>query len=389
MGGEAPPSKSGAQTLNGASRTSTPIRPAPPAAFPREGGRLSRRLFIASSLALAACDRPSIAGATASPDLPPLKSLAPFPIGACARSDQLDDPAWTALALRNLSQITPEWEMKMEAIVGDDGALGFEAADRLAAFTQQHGLRLHGHALIWYAQDNAYFRGLPPARFTAEYDRYIASVAGRYRGKVVSWDVVNEPVAEDGNGLRSSLWSERLGADGYMVRAFQQARAADPDAVLFLNDYNLENLPAKGATFLRTVERLLKAGAPIGGLGTQSHLDIEIPAGRIRDWMRDAASLGLPIHVSELDASLRGERRLDMRTPAQRRTQQTARVGELAGAFMALPERQRFAFTVWGLRDTDSWLRRGERDDGEDSPLPFDAAGRPNPMARTLADAFR
>lgn len=353
---------------------------------------LNRRALLAAPLLaaplLAACERIAVARPATAPDLPPLKSLVPFPVGSCAKSNQLDDPAWVALALRNLSQITPEWEMKMEAIVGDGGDLRFDGGDRLAAFAGEHGLRLHGHALIWYAQDNAFFRGLPAARFAAEYDRYIAAVAGRYRGRVASWDVVNEPVAEDGNGLRTCLWSERLGADGYMIRAFEQARAADPDAVLFLNDYNLENLPAKGATFLRTVERLMKAGAPIGGIGTQSHLDIEIPAGRIRDWMRDAASLGLPIHVSELDASLRSDRRLDTRSPAVRLEQQTARVGELAEAFMALPARQRFAFTCWGLRDADSWLRQGQRDDGEDSPLLFDAAGRPNPMARAMAKAF-
>ena len=358
-----------------------------------EKDQVTRRLLLTAPLLaaplLAACERLAVAQPSPRPDLPPLKALAPFPVGSCAKSNQLDDPAWVALALRNLSQITPEWEMKMEAVVGDGGALRFDGADRLAAFAHQNGLRLHGHTLIWYAQDNAFFRGLPAARFGAEYDRYIAAVAGRYRGQVAGWDVVNEPVAEDGNGLRSCLWSERLGADGYMIRAFEQARAADPDAVLFLNDYNLENLPAKGATFLRTVERLMKAGAPIGGIGTQSHLDIEIPAGRIRDWMRDAASLGLPIHVSELDASLRSDRRLDARSPAARLEQQTARVGELAEAFMALPDRQRFAFSVWGLRDTDSWLRQGERDDGRDSPLPFDAAGRPNGLARSLAAAFR
>jgi endo-1,4-beta-xylanase len=348
---------------------------------------IGRRAFLASTAALAACDRFAAADAPPTGDLPPLK-IAPFPIGAAVRSDRPDDPAWLRLALRNLDQITPEWEMKMEAIVGDDGAFDFTRADRLAAFARDNGLRLHGHALIWYSQDNAFFRGLPEARFGAEYDRYIAAVAGRYRGQATSWDVVNEPVSEDGTGLRDCLWSHRLGLDGYMIRAFEQARAADPEAVLFLNDYNLENIPAKGATFLKTVERLLKAGAPIGGLGTQSHLDIESPAGQIRAWMRDAGSLGLPIHISELDASQRRDGPVDLRTPAQRREQQVAHVTELAEAFMALPERQRFAFTVWGLRDTDSWLRQGDRDDGRDSPLPFDAAGRPNPMAQALVDAF-
>ena len=200
--------------------------------------------------------------------------------------------------------------------------------------------------------------------------------------------MVNEPIAEDGNGLRNSHWSRNLGDDGYMIRAFEQAKLADPVAVLFVNDYNLENNPVKGATFLRTVERLLKAGAPIGGLGTQSHLDIEIPAGQISRFMRDLGSFGLPVHMSELDASLRRERGGDIRSRAQRLEQQRARVVELAEAFMALPERQRFAFTIWGLRDSDSWLRRGERDDGKDQPLLFDDAGRAKPLTTAVAEVF-
>ena len=176
-----------------------------------------------------------------------------------------------------------------------------------------------------------------------------------------------------------------------MVRAFEQARAADPDAVLFLNEYNLENIPRKGATFLHLVERLLKLGAPIGGIGNQSHLNIEIPAGQIATFMRDAASLGLPIHVSELDFPMQrdGGGLPDMRSNADRRAQQVARVGELAEAFMALPERQRYAFTTWGLRDIDTWLVRPEgKNRPHESALLLDAAGRPNPAYQALADAF-
>lgn len=93
--------------------------------------------------------------------------------------------------------------------------------------------------------------------------------------------------------------------------------------------------------------------------------------------------------MSELDCSLRTEKRLDARSQANRIAAQTARVTELAEAFMALPARQRYAFTVWGLRDTDSWYRQGDKDDGRDKPLPFDSFGRPNPMAAALANAFR
>ena len=347
---------------------------------------IDRRALLASALALAACEK----NAAASPAIAatPLKSIAPFPIGTSAMTGQFDDPAWVDLCLTHISQLTPEWEMKMEYILSETGEYRWDAPDRIAEFCTTHGLRLFGTTLIWYSQDSAFFRSLDPQRFRTEYDRYIGTVAGRYRGRATGWDVVNEAVAEDGNGLRTCLWSEALGQDGYIARAFEQAKLADPDAVLFLNDYNLENLPTKGATFLRLVERLLKAGVPIGGIGTQSHLDIEIPAGQTAAFFREAARFGLPIHVSELDASLRSEGRIDARSQRQKIEQQTARVAELTSAFMDLPPAQRFAFTVWGMRDTDSWLRRDARDDGKDSPLLFDAAGRPNPMFRAVAEAI-
>ena len=348
----------------------------------------SRRLLLATPLALMACDRFASAQPAAPGPVPPLKSLAPFPVGTCAMAGHFDDPAWVGLATTHFSQLTPEWEMKMEYILTDGFRYRFDRPDRIAAFARDHGMRLHGHTLIWYSQGAEAFAGLDRARFTAEFDRYITTVAGHYRGKVVSWDVVNEAVTDEGSSLRDCHWSEVFGQDGYIIRAFEKAREADPDAVLFLNDYNLENTPTKGATFLKLVERLLKAGAPIGGIGTQSHLDIRIPAGQTAAFMRDAASLGLPIHVSELDASLRSGETVDLRTHAQRIEQQTARVGELAEAFMALPEAQRFAFTVWGVRDTDSWLRQGDKDDGKDQVLLFDGVGRPNPMFSALANAF-
>ena len=347
---------------------------------------IDRRALLASALALAACEK----NASAAPAIAatPLKSIAPFPIGTAAMTGQFDDPAWVDLALTHVSQLTPEWEMKMEYILSETGEYRWDAPDRIADFCTTHGLRLFGTTLIWYSQDSAWFRALAPARFRTEYDRYIQTVAQRYRGRATGWDVVNEAVAEDGNGLRTCLWSEALGQEAYIARAFEQAKLADPDAVLFLNDYNLENLPTKGATFLRLVERLLKADVPIGGIGTQSHLDIEIPAGQTAAFFREAAQFGLPIHVSELDASLRGEGRIDTRSQRQKIEQQTARVAELTEAFMDLPPAQRFAFTVWGMRDTDSWLRRDARDDGKDSPLLFDAAGRATPMFQAVAGAI-
>ncbi|MDI6624781.1 MAG: endo-1,4-beta-xylanase [Brevundimonas sp.] len=354
--------------------------------------RLNRRALLAAPIALAACDRFAAVQPAAGPLAPSLKSIAPFPVGATGMTGQLDDPVWVAAMRNHVDQITPEWELKPERILQPGFAFDFSASDRMVDWGREQGLRVFGHCLVWYSQGLDHFTdALPAARFAAEFDRYVSTVAGRYRGRMVGWDVVNEAVAEDGDGLRDCVYARRLGPEAYIVRAFEQARDADPDAVLFLNDYNLENIPTKGATFLRLVERLLKLGAPIGGLGTQSHLNIEIPAGQITTFMRDAASLGLPIHVSELDFPMQrdGGRMPDLRSTAERRAQQIARVGELAEAFMALPERQRFAFTTWGLRDNDSWLVREEgKNRPDESALLLDAEGRPNPAYQAVVDAF-
>ncbi|MFN7110585.1 MAG: endo-1,4-beta-xylanase [Brevundimonas sp.] len=321
---------------------------------------ISRRTVLASSLALplaaplAACDRTS--AEPTPPAVPSLKSVAPCPFGTAIKAMQIDDPDWVALARANVSQLTPEWEMKMEYVLADGlDRPRFDRTDRIAAFAAAEGMALHGHTLIWYSQGKEAFEGLSGAAFDRAFDGYIAAMAGRYRGKVRSWDVVNEPILDDGSAMRDCHWSARYGHDGYILRAFEQARIADPEAVLFLNEYNQESIPAKGAQFLRLVERLLKAGCPLQGLGLQSHLWIDIPEGVIAAYMREIAQFGLPIHVSELDCTLRTENPLDLRSQADRLARQSARVTELAGAFTALPPAQRFAFTVWGLRDTRAW----------------------------------
>jgi len=346
---------------------------------------LHRRAVLGSTLALAACG-PRAQGQPVPASLPPLKAVAPFRIGACVQALQLDDPAFAALLTAQANQITPEWQMKMEYIVQSDGTFRFDAPDRLAAFARAHGLGLLGHTLIWYAQVPDAFAKLDETRtgFAQAYRNYILAVAGRYRGQVVGWDVVNEAVAEDGEGWRTSLWSQRLGDFEHIALAYRTAHEADPAAPLLLNDYNLEYYDRKRTTFLKLAERLLASGAPLTGLGTQMHVAADIAPGKITTMIRELASLGLPIHVSELDVSLtRAENRFLSRAELERR--QTAVYAEAAEAFMALPPRQRFAFTLWGLRDRDSWLKK---ENAADAPAVFDDAGRPKAAAAALVEAF-
>lgn len=364
-------------------------------------GALTRRTLIGAApaaLALGACSReaesrePADLRAASTPGAArptTLKAAAPFPVGAAIRTDRLDDPAYAGLVARQFDQVTADWEMKMEIVLAADGRLDWTRPDRIAAFARDNGLRLFGHTLIWYAQDPPAFAPLigDRAAFEAEFRRYIVQVAGRYAGQAVGWDVVNEAVDDDGVRLRGGYFLQGLGLD-YIPLAFRIAKEADPGAILFLNDYNLEQ-PTKRATFLRLAERLLRDGVPLGGLGTQSHLSLEQDPAAIGPAMRELASLGLPIHVSEVDVTLqRG--RLDPRPERDLVRVQERLFGALAEAFHALPERQRFAFTAWGVRDQDSWLRKpSESGFGRtDRPLLFDDEGRPKSTFDAVVNAW-
>lgn len=349
---------------------------------------LDRRLLLLSALALASCG----GGARSQPAaaVRALREVLPFPLGTAIMTGQLEDPQHAVLTRTHFSQLTPEWELKMEYVLQNDGSYRFDAPDRLAALARANGQRFYGTTLVWYSQENPAFVALDGRRepFARAYRNYILTVCRRYAGQAVAWDVVNEPVAEDGAGLRQHLWSRNLGPLEHMVAGFRHAEEADPAALRVLNEYHLESRPAKRTSFLRLTEQLLAAGAPITCLGTQTHLDLNQPPAELAATIRDLARFGLPIHISELDISLQGGGRF---TPARELLDRQARLlGALLDAFAALPERQRFALTLWGVRDRDSWLRgpAGGRPLIPDRPLLFDDDGAPKPAFDTLAARF-
>jgi len=344
---------------------------------------------LSSALALAACDRKAASQEAVIVTDEPLKDGAISRVGCCAMTAQFADPAFGPLLARHFSQLTPEWEMKMEYIVQDDGSFKWDAPDRLAAFVRQNGMKLYGTTLVWYAQNPPAFQRLDGAgeAFAKAYRDYITAVVGRYRG-AVGWDVINESIAEDGTALREHIWSKNLGAEDHMMRAFDIAAEADPEAVLFINEYFLEKIPRKRLEYMRLIERLLKRGAKLGGIGNQSHLDVDVQPGAAKTAIRELASFGLPIHLSELDCSFSGNRTIDTRSVAEKRQIQASLAAEVAEAYCDLPEHQRFAFTIWGLRDKDSWLKK-EPGNGADQPLMFDDAGQPKPMFEAVVRALK
>ena len=363
-----------------------------------------RRAVLAGALALAGCRRadavagawratsleaPTAAPAEAAP-VPALRDLAPFPIGTEVITADLDTPGLAPLAARQFSQITPGYELKMEVVLRPDFTLDFARADRIADWARANGQRFHATTLIWFEEDVEAFRRLDGDRraFGAAYDRYIAAVLGRYRGRAAGWDCVNEPITEDGDGLRPSRWASNLGAEDHIVRAFEQAHAADPDTILFLNEGGLEVRPKKRLAFQRLVERLLKRGAPVGGLGCEAHIGIDQAPGQSTATIGELARFGLPIHVSELDCSLE-PRVFSLRSRADRLAVQARLMREMLDAFIALPPAQRYAFTLWGVRDDLSWLNLPPYERGADAPLLFDGSGAPKPAFHALADGLR
>lgn len=354
---------------------------------------MTRRGVLLATLACVACGESFTRSADAAgAALPvPLRRAAPFPVGSILSTEKMKDAAYLEAFQQQFSQFTPEWEMKMGPMLTGDGRLVSEKADMLAAFASAQGLAMHGTTLVWYKNPPPYFQKLAgdKAAFAKAYGRYIREVTERFAGVARGWDVVNEPLTDEGE-LRDCLWSRTLGGESYIRLAFDHAAAGDPKAVRFLNEYDLERKPKKRAAFLRLVERQLKAGAKIGGLGSQSHIDIDTDPAEIALTIKELAQFGLPVHVSELDISTaRGV--TDLRSDAAKLEQQAEVARALAGAFVALPPAQRYAFTLWGFEDADSWLLKppmaGIRG-GTESPLAFSAGRRPKPMAQALAEAF-
>ncbi len=214
---------------------------------------ISRRHLLAAAPAFLAACRAKEATAVSAVETPALKSVAPCPVGCAAMAHHLRDPVFAALLTRHFSQITPEWEMKMEYILPegtsatDPSGWRWDRPDAIAAFAKTHGMRLHGHTLVWYAEKPPAFTAIDgQPNFEAAYRGYITEAASRFKGVATSWDVVNEPVKDDEPGLREHLWSKNLGQDEHMLIAYESAAAADPGAVLFLNDYFLEKPRASG-----------------------------------------------------------------------------------------------------------------------------------------------
>jgi endo-1,4-beta-xylanase len=311
------------------------------------------------------------------------------------------DPAFAALVLRQAGLVVPENDMKWQDMNrGAPGQDDYGPADTVAGFAVEGGLALRGHNLLWYYRTPPWFFTLPSreAQLRAVVTR-IKTLAGRYRGIIHSWDVVNEPIEpKDGrpDGLRKAVFLAALGPE-YLDLAYRTAREADPKARLVVNEYDVEldtpEQETRRTVLLDLLQRMQRRGTPVDAVGIQAHL---AAAGgppfspvRLRRFLADIAGLGLSIQITELDVT-------DAQAPADIAVRDQL-VADAYRRFLdaALDEPAVEMVVTWGLSDRHSWIVRHEtneakwRKDGLPSrPLPFDADLRPTPAFAAMADAF-
>ena len=275
----------------------------------------------------------------------------------------------------------------------------------LTAAEASPSLRLNFPAAGVYTIDNIKINeviaggSLPVAQAAANVDtamsRFIRSTATRYAGKVKAWDVVNEPVNDGTGTIRTGgtvtndafYWAQYLGRD-FALKAFNYAKAADPSALLFINDYNLESDNRKLDSLLAYVNELKGKGARIDGIGTQMHISINTSKTAIDNMFVKLAATGLKVRVSELDVRVNPTNLTGFSASTQNLNDQAAMYRYVAESFLRnVPAAQRYDFTIWGVADSDSWIVTALR--REDFPLLFDASYAKKPAYTALLQGLK
>jgi len=275
----------------------------------------------------------------------------------------------------------------------------------LAAAETSPSLRLNFPAAGVYTIDNIKINevttgsALPAAQAAANVDsamsRFIRNSVTRYIGKVKAWDVVNEPVNDGTGTIRTGgtmtndafYWAQYLGRD-FALKAFNYAKAADPSALLFINDYNLESDNRKLDSLLAFVNELKGKGAKIDGIGTQMHISINTSKTAIDNMFVKLAATGLKVRVSELDVRVNPNNLTGFTASTQNLSDQAAMYSYVAESFIRnVPAAQRYDFTIWGVADSDSWIVTALR--REDFPLLFDASYAKKPAYTSLLQGLK
>jgi endo-1,4-beta-xylanase len=300
---------------------------------------------------------------------------------------------------KNYDILTPENCMKPQPTHPSEDVYNFTIPDAMVDWCQKNGVKVWGHNLLWHAQTGRWFfqgaDGQPAPRelVMERLKKHIFTVAGRYKGRVLGWDVVNEAIADSGAGetenLRKRSWYTAIGPD-VLTMAFKWAHEADPNAMLFYNDYNIEQgaveNKGKHASSMILLKRLISEGAPISGVGIQGHWHLDSDLADVEKAITDYAALGLKVSITELDVTATGSNsgafgvRAGDKTIPQENYQKQAEVYKKLFEIFLRHKDVVHRVTFWGISDNRSWRH------GQDALL-FDGQLQPKPALKAVLDA--
>jgi endo-1,4-beta-xylanase len=283
--------------------------------------------------------------------------------GSATDNSELSDSAYTAiLGGGEFGSTTPGNSMKWETTEPSRGSFNFSGGDQIVSFAKSHDMTVRGHNLVWHSQLPSWVNSLPATEVQAAMENHITTEVTHYKGQLYAWDVVNEPFDDNGN-LRADAFYNAMGS-GYIADALRTARAADPSAKLYLNDYNIEGTGAKADAMYNLVKSLKSQGVPIDGVGFEGHLAIQygFPTSMQQNLQR-FADLGVDVAVTELDV------RMQLPADAGKTATQATYYSDVVKACVAVT--RCVGITVWDYTDKYSWVPGAFS--GEGSACPWDS----------------
>jgi endo-1,4-beta-xylanase len=322
-----------------------------------------------------------------------------FPLGAALENSGYLNPSSNYYSLiRHFNVLVLGNGMKQDAMQPSEGRFVWSQADALTDFAAKNNKLVRGHTLVWHQQvPGWFFQGSGPnglaskEQLYSRMEKHIKTVVGHYKGKIHTWDVVNEALDEDGS-LRDNRYHQIVGSHEYIANAFRWAHEADPDALLCLNDFSIEASNAKQDGFYNLIQTLLDEGVPVHVAGIQAHINLSWPTvADLRNTIRRLASLGVKVQITELDVSIYASG-AESRKSADREIllEQAFKYRALFDMFREeAREGNLDMVVVWGLSDIESWLNNYPVRGRTDYPLFFGKDMKAKPAYWVIVDPSR
>ncbi len=331
-----------------------------------------------------------------------------FYIGTALSEEQIlgEDEAAIEVVKSNFNSITAENIMKSEVMQPIEGEFDFTLSDKFVEFGEQNDMQIIGHTLIWHSQAPDWFfvdengDDVSPEVLTQRMRSHILTIAGRYKGRIHGWDVVNEAIEDDGSWRKSKFY-EILGEDFIRI-AFELAHEADPDAELYYNDYSMANEGRRNRV-VSMVKTLQEEGVKIDGIGMQGHLNLNSPS--IEDYeksIQEFADLGVKIMITELDLSVLPSVRSNDGANVKSTFEYNEKINPYKDGLSKEVEEKQYQrytdffklfvkyqdnidrVTLWGVNDAQSWKNDWPVEGRTDYTLLFDRNNKPKEVVKDI-----